>query len=264
MSENYLEKNRKAWNQKTEHHVQSDFYELDAFLGGKNVLREVELGLLGDVKGKNILHLQCHFGLDSLSLARMGAYITGVDLSDKAIEQAQKLNTELNLDAKFICCDIYSLPEHLKDEFDIVFTSYGTIGWLPDLGKWSEIIQHYLKATGKFVMVDFHPFIWTFDDAMQKISYDYFKTEEILEVIEGTYADRNAPIKTETVSWNHSLDEIIGSLLQKGLSLQHFGEYDFSPYNCFRNLKEREPGKFVFEHIPFKIPMMYSIVAIKG
>lgn len=263
MEDQYLKKNKDAWNQKTAQHIHSEFYELDAFLAGKNVLREVELGLLGNIKGKKILHLQCHFGMDTLCLARMGAQVTGVDLSDQAIEQARKLNIDLKLDADFICCDLYSLPQHLTEEFDLVFTSYGTIGWLPDLDKWASIIQRYLKPKGKFVMVDFHPFIWTFDDDMQKISYDYFKTNEIVEVTDGTYADRNAPIKTETISWNHSLDEILSSLLKNDLRLTHFGEYDYSPYTCFNNLEEREPGKFVFKHIPFRIPMMYSIIAEK-
>lgn len=263
MEDQYLHKNKAAWNQKTAQHIHSDFYELDAFLAGKNVLRDVELGLLGDVKGKKILHLQCHFGMDSLCLSRMGADVTGVDLSDQAIEQARKLNADLHLDAKFICCDLYSLPQYLSEDFDIVFTSYGTIGWLPDLGKWAAIIQRYLKPTGKFVMVDFHPFIWTFDNDMQKISYDYFKTEEIVEITEGTYADRNAPIKTETISWNHSLDEILGSLLNHDLRLTHFSEHDHSPYTCFDNLIERESGKYVFKHIPYRIPMMYSIVVVK-
>lgn len=264
MEENYLQKNRTAWNLKTSQHIHSEFYELDAFKAGKNVLRNIELDLLGDVNGKKILHLQCHFGMDSLCLSRMGAQVTGVDLSDQAIEQARELNDELGLNASFICCDLYALREHLTDEFDIVFTSYGTIGWLPDLEKWSEIIQHFLKPAGQFIMVDFHPFIWTFDDDMEKISYDYFKTEEIVEITEGTYADRNAPIKTETISWNHSLDEILGNLLKKNLRLMHFGEHDYSPYICFRNLIEREPGKYIFEHIPFKIPMVYSIVAQKN
>jgi SAM-dependent methyltransferase len=264
MEGNYLDKNRSAWNQKTSQHIHSEFYELNAFLAGKNVLREVELNLLGDIRNKKILHMQCHFGMDSLCLSRMGAKVTGVDLSDEAIKQARQLNDDLNLDAQFNCCDLYSLPEHLDEEFDIVFTSYGTIGWLPDLEKWAKIIDRYLKPGGKFIMVDFHPFVWTFDDDMQKISYDYFKTDEIIEITEGTYADRNAPIKTETVSWNHSLDEILGSLLEQKLNLLHFGEYDYSPYTCFSNLMEREPGKFVFKHIPYRIPMMYSIVAGKN
>jgi 2-polyprenyl-3-methyl-5-hydroxy-6-metoxy-1,4-benzoquinol methylase len=115
--------------------------------------KSIELELLGNVKGLSILHLQCHFGQDSLSLARMGAHVTGIDLSDKAIKTAQELNAELHLNAEFICSDIYDLPQHLNKQFDIVFTSYGTIGWLPDLNKWAQIIHHFLKPEGKFIFV---------------------------------------------------------------------------------------------------------------
>src|SRR5436189_4993553 len=129
----YVELNRRAWNMRTTYHVQSSFYHVKEFTKGESSLNAIELALLGDIKGKSILHLQCHFGQDSLSLARMGAKVTGVDLSDKSIEKAKELNKQLDLDADFICCNIYDLPNHLTKEFDIVFTSYGTIGWLPDL-----------------------------------------------------------------------------------------------------------------------------------
>ena len=263
MNDNYIQKNKIAWDLKTEKHIDSEFYELSEFLKGKNVLRDIELKLLGDVSGKRILHLQCHFGMDSLCLSRMGAHVTGVDLSEKAISKAKELNSELGLNAQFICCDLFSLPEHLNEQFDIVFTSYGTIGWLPELNSWGKIINHFLQPGGKFIMADFHPFIWSFDDDMAKINYDYFKSDPIIEVSEGTYADRNAPIKTETISWNHSLSEIFDAILAQGLTMRHFGEHDYSPYNCFQNLKEIEPSKFVFAHIPFRIPMVYSIIAEK-
>lgn len=257
----YLHFNRAAWDQKTEQHIYSDFYELDAFLKGKNVLRNVERELLGNVEGLKILHLQCHFGLDSLSLARMGASVTGVDLSEKAIQKATELNDELGTDAQFVCCDLYDLPNQLNGQFDLVFTSYGTIGWLPDLEKWAAVIRRYLKPGGRFIMVDFHPFLWTFDDAMKNISYDYFKADPIVETVKGTYAQRDAAIETTTVSWNHSLSEILSSLIQAGLELRSFQEHDFSPYNCFQNLKERSKDEFVFEHIPYRIPMLYSLEA---
>ena len=162
--EDYLVKNKAAWNAKTAVHIDSDFYDMPAFMGGETSLKSLELGLLGDVKGKRILHLQCHFGQDSLSLARMGASVVGVDLSDAAIEKARELAAELQLDATFVNCDIYSLKEHLQGEFDLVFTSYGTIGWLPDLNRWAAIVEHYLKPGGSFVMVDFHPVVWMFDN----------------------------------------------------------------------------------------------------
>ena len=132
---NYIEKNKAAWNSRTDHHFNSSFYDVENFLKGKNSLNDIELKLLKDVIGKNILHLQCHFGQDTISLARMGANVTGVDLSDNAINKAIQLANSAKVNATFICCDIYDLPKHLDKKFDIVFTSYGTIGWFPDLSK---------------------------------------------------------------------------------------------------------------------------------
>jgi ubiquinone/menaquinone biosynthesis C-methylase UbiE len=167
------------------------------------------------------------------------------------------------LDTQFINCDVYSLPEHLNEEFDIVFTSYGTIGWLPDLDKWAKVIQRFLKPGGKFIMADFHPVVWMFDDNFEGIGYNYFKEDAIIETINGTYADTEAPISTKTISWNHATSETLNSLISNGLELNSFGEYDYSPYDCFSKTEEFEPGKYRIKHFGNKIPMVYSIVATK-
>ena len=263
MEENYIEINRKTWNEKTEFHIQSDFYNQEGFLKGENSLTPIELELLGNIEGKSILHLQCHFGQDTISFSRLGAKAVGVDLSDNAIEKAREIANQLNTDTRFICCDIYNLPNHLKEQFDIVFTSYGTIGWLPDLDKWAKVISNFLKPGGKFVMADFHPVVWMFDDNFEKIGYNYFKSEPIIETVDGTYADKNAPINSKTITWNHSTSELLNSLLSNNLELNTFNEYDYSPYNCFNATEEFEPKKFRIKHLENKIPMVYSIVATK-
>jgi SAM-dependent methyltransferase len=261
MEENYLELNKDAWNKKTSYHIESDFYKMDAFVEGESSLNSIELDLLGDIKDKTILHLQCHFGQDSLSLSRKGAVVTGVDFSENAIEKAREVNENLGLDARFICCDIYNLPKHLNKQFDIVYTSYGTIGWLPDLDKWANVVSQFLKPGGTFVIVDFHPVVWMFDNDFTYFQYSYFKREPIVEIESGTYADVNAPIETKTISWNHSLGEILGNLINSGLEIMDFKEYDYSPYNCFKNLYEPEAGKFRIKSQEDKIPMVYSVVA---
>lgn len=144
--ENYLDINRNSWNARVEPHLKSDFYFLEDFIKGRNSLNSIELDLLGDVKGKSILHLQCHFGQDSISLSRMGAKVTGIDLSDKAIDAAEDLARKCGTDTKFICSDVYNLPTVLKEEYDIVFTSYGTIGWLPDLDQWADVVSHIFET----------------------------------------------------------------------------------------------------------------------
>ena len=261
MSTNYIELNRNAWNQKTDYHVRSKFYDNDAFINGKSSLNNIELELLADVSGKNILHLQCHFGQDTLSLQRLGGSVTGVDFSDAAVSQAQALAQRLKLDAKFICCDVYDLPNHLNEQFDIVFTSYGTVGWLPDLNRWAHVVAKFLKRGGKFVMIDFHPAVWMFDNDFTRVQYSYFNKEDIVETETGTYADRDAPIEATIVSWNHSLGEILGSLMKNGLVLKHFDELDYAPYNCLNNMVEVAPGKFQLKSMEGKLPLLYSIVA---
>ena len=259
----YININKQTWNNKTDVHIASDFYDMDGFLKGKTTLNSIELELLGDVKDKKILHLQCHFGQDTLSLARLGAKVTGIDLSDKAIERAKDLAKELHLDATFICCDIYETANYLDEKFDIVFTSYGTIGWLPDLDKWANVVSHFLKPNAKFIMADFHPVVWMFDNDFKSIFYNYFNIEPIIEDESGTYADRYSDIAAQTITWNHPTSELLNSLIKSNLEIICYNEYDYSPYNCFNETEEFEPNKFRIKHLINKIPMVYSLMATK-
>ncbi len=260
---NYTEINRNSWNTKTDFHMKSEFYDLNGFLKGKSSLNEIELNLLGEVKGKSILHLQCHFGQDSISLGRLGAHVTGVDFSDKAIDSAKKLTRSCGINTTFICCDIYDLPQYLNEQFDIVYTSYGTIGWLPDLDKWAQIVSRFLKPKGKFVFVEFHPVVWMFDDNFTHVKYNYLNSGAIIEMQQGTYADTNAAINLEYVMWNHGISEVVNNLIKNELEIHSLDEFDYSPYNCFNKTMEIEPRKYRIAHLDNKIPMVYAILAIK-
>lgn len=259
----YININRQSWNNKAAVHFDSAFYDIAGFLKGNTSLNKIELDLLGDVKGKRILHLQCHFGQDSISLARLGATVVGVDLSDQAINKAKELAAETKADASFICCNIYELPQHLDEKFDIVFTSYGTIGWLPDLNQWGSLIANYLKPKGKFVFVEFHPIVWMFDDNFTQIAYNYFKDEAIIEVENGTYAAKDAEISQKMITWNHSTSEVLNGLISNGLEINSFDEFDYSPYDCFNEIIEFEPKKYRIKHLENKIPMVFAVVATK-
>ncbi len=236
----YFKANKNLWNQRTAVHKDSGFYNLAEFKAGESVLTSIELNELGDVKGKSMLHLQCHFGMDSLDWARRGAKVTGVDLSDAAIEEAKKLNEELGLDANFICANVYDIAisknEETKtppkeglpagqaglgeaEQFDIVFTSYGTIGWLPDLQSWAKMIAERLKPGGIFYLAEFHPVVWMFDDDFTHIKYSYENREVIVTENQGTYTDRNADIKGKEYSWNHSIGEVMNALIGAGLKI---------------------------------------------
>jgi len=268
---NFVNINRHLWNDKVDYHVASPMYNVAGFLSGVDSLNKIESDLLGDVQGKRILHLQCHFGLDSLSLARRGAkHVTGVDFSDRAIEKARELAESTNLTAstRFICCNIYDLQEHLscdQDElFDIVFTSYGVITWLPDINRWSSLISRYLKSNGVFIIVEFHPILWIFDETFSRIEYSYFNEKVLVSESNGSYADRNAPISNQCVEWNHSLSEIVQSIINHGLRIDSLQEFDYSPYDTFLKTVKTENGFYQIKGLEKKIPMIFALKATKS
>jgi 2-polyprenyl-3-methyl-5-hydroxy-6-metoxy-1,4-benzoquinol methylase len=259
----YFKTNKSLWDQKTAVHEKSDFYNLKSFLNNGNSLNTVEEELLGDVSMKKIIHLQCHFGMDSISLARKGATVTAIDLSSKSIVLAKSLNEKMHTSVRFIESNVYDIPDKVQETFDIVFTSYGALCWLPDLGIWAEIVEKLLKPGGKLVMVEFHPTLYLFDHSNNTISYDYFNRSVYEESTEGTYAETSSTIKHKEYFWNHSLAEVIQPLISRELKLDFFEEYDYSPYNCFENMVKRKKNEFVYRGISPVIPHIYSIVVSK-
>jgi SAM-dependent methyltransferase len=242
----YLEANQRRWDQLTDAHENSEFYDLAGFRSGKERLRSIELSELGDVAGKSLLHLQCHFGMDTLAWARRGATVTGVDFSQRAITLAQSLSEELGIPARFYCTDIYELHEVLSADFDIVFTSYGVLHGLPDLRRWGEIIAHYLKPGGIFYIVEDHPFFRVFRAGAEgafKPERDYFFTEEP-ERIEatGSYATKgDGPAGVQYV-WDHSLGEVVTTLVDAGLSIEFLHEFPYAARAKFPFMEQGEDG----------------------
>lgn len=257
--------NKATWNQKVAIHAASEFYDLEGFKQGKTSLNPYELQGLGDVAGQTMLHLQCHFGMDTLSWARMGAQCTGVDISDKAVDLARKLNTELGLNAQFVCCNVLDTSQHITEQFDIVFTSYGTIGWLPDLKPWAQMIAERLKPGGRFYMVEFHPIVWMFDYQQDppKMSYGYDQQEAIYEEYDGTYAESDSnKITSKEYGWNHGLGEVLSALTDAGLQLEALREHHASPYNVLPGLVKNEEGLF---ELPSKMyPLLFELSATRG
>jgi 2-polyprenyl-3-methyl-5-hydroxy-6-metoxy-1,4-benzoquinol methylase len=269
--DDFVDLNRRLWNDKVEYHVASPMYNVSGFLSGIDSLNKIEKDLLGDVQGKRILHLQCHFGLDSLSLARRGAqHVTGVDLSERAIDKARELAESINVSSstRFICCNIYDLQEHLscdQDElFDIVFTSYGVTGWLPDMNLWASLISRYLKSNGVFIMAEFHPVLCMFDEPFSRISESYFNQKTIVTKCEGTYANRDAPISNTSVEWNHSISDVLQALINHGLRIDIIQEFDYSPYECFLNSVKTPDGFYQIKGLENKLPMIYAVKATKS
>lgn len=259
--DNYIKVNKELWNQRTEVHYDSEFYDQKGFEEKRNSLNKIELEILGDIKGKSVLHLQCHFGQDTISLAEMGAEAIGVDFSDKAIEKAKETAERLNANANFICCNIFDLEKHLDKKFDLIFTSYGVIGWHPELNEWGKLINKFLNPGGKFLIVEFHPTIWMFDDEVESIQYSYFNKETIYEEFEGTYADPDSKIPQKSYSWNHSLADVFSALIDQNLSISLFKEYDFTPYNVFSKAIKCEEG-YQIKGLEGKLPLTFAIEAI--
>lgn len=262
-NDHYFGINKTTWNNKVKAHAKSDMYNLEDFKKGKSSLMAYELEALGDVKGKNLLHLQCHFGQDTMSWSRMGAKCVGVDLSDEGVKLAQKLNQELGLDAEFFCCNVLDTSKHIMDSFDIVFTSYGVIGWLPDLKPWGQMVAERLKKGGAFFMAEFHPIVWMFDylGKTPHLKYGYMQEEVIYEEYEGSYADTNSKMISKEYGWNHGLGEVISALTEAGLHIEYLREYDESPYNVLPDLISTESGMYVTKDRLY--PLIFTVKATK-
>lgn len=263
MNEDFFEVNRQTWNEKVKIHSKSEMYDLEAFKRGKSSLMSYELRALGTVKGKSLLHLQCHFGQDTLSWSRLGAKCVGVDLSDEGIDLAKRLNKELCLDAEFVRCNVLETSTHITDTFDVVFTSYGVIGWLPDLKPWGQMIAERLKRGGTFYMVEFHPIVWMFDyhNGQSKMAYGYMQDEVIYEEYDGTYANQESKMKSKEYGWNHGLSEVVNALIHAGLKIEYLNEYDESPYNILPDLVETKSGMYVTKDKFY--PLIFEIRATK-
>ena len=267
--ERYIDSNRRNWDERTPIHAKSDFYDVDGFKAGATSLRSIELEEVGDVKGKSLLHLQCHFGLDTMSWARLGASATGVDFSEEAIALADSLSRDIGIDAKFIVSNVYDLPDVLKGEFDVVFTSYGVLIWLPDLKRWAEVIAHYLKSGGSFYIVENHPFcsvLYDEEDATDlRLYYRYSNlATEPLEFAPGSsYADRSFELHSETYEWNHSVGEILNSLISAGLTIEFFHEFHFGGHRSLPMMEKGDDGWWRLKDGQESVPILFSLKATK-
>lgn len=253
----YLKTNKQAWNKRTAIHIESAFYDVSSFKNGRSSLNPIELAQVGDVEGKSLLHLQCHFGQDTLSWARLGAKVTGVDLSSKAIEQAQMLRQELALNAEFIESDVIEFGRNNTCQFDIVFTSYGVLSWLPDLSLWADTIARSLKVGGEFHLIEFHPMV----DLLS--GYSYFPNSEPDIEDEGTYTENDDGTTSAVVTWSHSIAEVVSALISAGLTIELFAEHPYSPYNCFEGLEFVPDSGYQLIHEGHQAPLLYSIKARK-
>jgi ubiquinone/menaquinone biosynthesis C-methylase UbiE len=266
-----LRSNRELWDEWTKIHVGSAFYNLESFRSGEHPIRvaDYEREEVGSVEGLTLLHLQCHFGLDTLSWARLGATVTGVDFSEQSVAAAQALAAEVGIPARFIQSDVYRLPDVLDEQFDIVYTSGGVLEWLPDIAAWGHVAARYVRPGGFLYVAEVHPVAQVFEfegvePGELRLAYPYWThAEPITTQEQGSYADHTASTALVSNGWNHSLGEIVTSLADAGLRLEFLHEFDFVHWKM-DYLVEGEDGRW---RLPpsskGSLPLYFSLKARK-
>jgi SAM-dependent methyltransferase len=266
-----FEPNRAWWDERVPIHVGSAFYDVDGFRAGGSTLRPFEVAEVGDVAGKRLAHLQCHFGLDTLSWARAGASAVGLDFSGPAVEAGASLAAETGLDTRFVQADVYDAPEALGGErFDIVYTGLGALNWLPDLPRWAETVAALLAEGGFLYLAEFHPITWIFADDDPIIELDYFHDPEGVSFgdgEQGSYADLDVPTRNNaTREWAHTLADVVSAVIGAGLRLELLSEHDYTLFPRFRELVA--DTEFLSAGVVYRqpegrprLPLMYSLRA---
>jgi SAM-dependent methyltransferase len=256
------ELNRGWWDERVPLHVASDFYDVEAFKAGASKLRDFELEDVGDVSGRSLVHLQCHFGLDTLSWARRGARVTGLDFSEPAIETARRLADETGLDAEFVVASLYDAPAALGERrFDVVYTGFGALNWLPDIRRWAEVVGRLVVPGGFLYLSEFHPFSYVFGDDDLTVEYDYFRREPLLFEDPGSYTDPAAPtVSNRTEEWQHQLGQIVTAIVDAGLTVELLREHDYTLFPQWPFLEERD-GTYRLPAGQPRLPLMYSLRA---
>jgi SAM-dependent methyltransferase len=256
--------NRANWDDRVPVHLASDLYDLEGFRAGAGSLRPFEAAEAGDVTGKRLVHLQCHVGLDTLSWARNGALVTGLDFSEPAIKAARSLATDLAIDASFVMADVYDAVTALGERrFSVVYTGTGALVWLPDIPRWAQVVTALLEPGGFLYLVEGHPFAQILDDAEgTKIVRDYFDDQPRIENYPYTYTDGPALKHTRSVEFQHQLGQIVTALADAGLRMDFLNEHDFDAFQRFESL-ERHGGQYRFPAGRPRVPMMFSLRATR-
>jgi SAM-dependent methyltransferase len=244
-ADEYVASNRELWDEWADIHARSEWYDLDAIRNGVSKLRPYEVEEVGDVADRRLLHLQCQIGTDTIAWARRGARVTGVDFSPRAVAIATQLAAELDIDARFVCSDVMTLPQALSGTFDIVYTSRGVLGWLPDLAAWARVVAHFLEPGGFFYLTDIHPIAKVLDSSATDIQVrnPYFpRSDPVAHKVQGSYADPDARVRSEVkYLWTHSVGELITAFAQAGLIIEFFHEFPWldRPWAFLRQQDER-------------------------
>lgn len=269
----YRELNRANWDDRAPLHATSAEYALDRFRSDRSFVSDVvrfDQPLLGDIRGLRGIHLQCHIGTDTISLARLGATMTGLDFSPGSLKEARQLAEQVGTSTNFVESDVYDAVSALDGEqFDLVFTGIGALCWLPSVRRWAETVAVLLRPGGRFFMREGHPILWSIDETQPDhlvVGYPYFETVEPMEFTDGsTYVETDHMIENaSTQEWNHGLGEIVGALLEAGLSITGLVEHDSVPWEALPGRMVRgDDGEWRLAEHRERLPLSYTLQARK-
>jgi SAM-dependent methyltransferase len=255
-----VDTNRAVWDEWTKRGATPGFQKIERFAARDEILQAFEIDEIGDVDGKSLLHLQCHFGLDTLAWARRGARVTGVDFSDEAIELASKLAADFGLpDARFISSDVLSLPDVLDETFDIVYTSFGVLAWL-----WGQVVSHFLKPGGTFYIAEYHPFPLLFDESSRRfdatLRNPYFRPDDAV-----AYSGTDEGGDFTVYGWPYALGDVVSSIAAAGLRIDFLHEFPFSESPHVAYLVESSDGTWRMpSDASGELPLVFSLRATKS
>jgi SAM-dependent methyltransferase len=272
--DDYRSINRANWDERVPAHVRSPDYAVERFAEDPAHLSHVvrfDMPLLGDIAGKRAVHLQCHIGTDAVSLARLGAQITGLDFSPPAVAAARKLAAAAGVDAEFVEAEVYDAATVLgAGSFELVYTGIGALCWLPDIGRWAAVVAALLARGGRLFLREAHPMLWALQEArpdgLLVVDYPYFERDEATVFDEpGTYVQTDVEFEhTAGHEWNHGLGEIVTALLANGLQLTALTEHDSVPWDALPGqMDELENGEFRLRERPWRLAATYTLQAIK-
>ncbi len=269
----FFKANREYWNASTPLHLgPGEVYDIEAFRKGASTLLPIERKLLGDLTGQSILHAQCHIGVDSMSLARLGALVTGVDFSEEAIRAARDLNDQCGLNCRFLCCNVYDVASHLHEQFDVVYATYGVLLWLPDLARWCRVLADRLRPGGTFILIDIHPLTYCIEPgqggAAPHVARSYFTNGQPQfspadEEGSYDYHATDTPIRKANYEWTYTVSDILNAVADAGLTVQRVGEH---PECCCRLSPEMVKGPDGLFRMPAEkavYPLLLSLKAVK-
>jgi SAM-dependent methyltransferase len=265
MTDDWLEINRAMWDERVPIHVGSEFYDVRGFLAGESTLRDFEPAEMGEVDGRTLVHPQCHFGLDTLSWARLGARVTGLDFSPPAVQAARDIAAQAGIAAEFVHTNVYDAARALAGrEFDIVYTGLGAIIWLPDIERWAQTMVSLLGPGGRFYLAEFHPLTAVFADESLDLDQSYFDRGPHTYEEPGTYADLDAPTEhNRSIEWTWTLGDVVSALTSAGLKLEFLHEHDYTLFPRWPFLERDDRARYRLPaHIP-SLPLMFSLRAIR-